>query len=107
MKKLALALMLGVGAVGALALPEPAAAQRRVYVDFDDIVYIRGRPYDRWTREPVYLVSRYGEPRYYRIVERRYGPRRDHVVVRYAPPYGYRTVRYREPAYVYDYDDWR
>lgn len=91
MKRLALALALGLAGVAGVAIPQAADA-RIVYIDDGDVVYRNGRPYLRTTREPVMVEYYRGGPRYYRTVQRYRYP---------SPRY---SIRYRT-EYLDGYDD--
>jgi hypothetical protein len=100
MKRLALAILLGLTGAASVAVPNAAEARTRmVYVNDYDVVWRHGRPFYRVTREPVYLVRNYrGGPRYYYYAnyDRPY---------RYDRYNAYRDYRYdRDRRYYYDDD---
>lgn len=111
MKRLALAILIGLAGAASVALPSAAEARTRmVYVNDYDVVWRHGRPFYRVTREPVYVVRHYrGGPRYYyyanydRPYYNRYNAYRDHDR-RYYYRDGDTRVRI---TYDSDYDDWR
>lgn len=92
MRKLVFSLLLAVGGAMGLAASTPAQASHddRIYIGLGDVVFSYGRPYWRHNHEPLYVVYEYGRPRYYRIVNRYYGP-----AYAYPPPpaWGYRRDR--------------
>ena len=73
----------------------------RVYVGLGDVMFVSGRPYYRYDRQPIFVsYDGWGHPRYYRYVVR-YGDYDDPYVVvtrPYPPAWGY---------YRYHHRDWR
>lgn len=114
MKRLALAILIGLTGAASVALPIAAEARTRmVYVNDYDVVWRHGRPFYRVTREPVYVVRNYrGGPRYYYYANynrpynyNRYNAYRDRD---YDRRYYYRDGDTRvRITYDSDYDDWK
>lgn len=94
MRNTIFSLLLAAGGAIGLAGTTPAQAYHgdgRIYVGIGDVSFSYGRPYWRYNNEPLYVVYEYGRPRYYRVVDRYYGPGYAYPA---APAYGY-------------YRDWR
>jgi hypothetical protein len=99
--------ILGFAAVALLALAASAPAEAkkhhkhdRIYIAQHDVIYLRGAPYHRHHRAPVYVVrDRYGYPLSYYIVNNdRY----------YDDDYAYRHrdyYRHHDNRYRYSYRD--
>lgn len=87
---------LALAAAGMLALTalpvSEAHASPRIYVDFGDVFFSAGRPYDRYSRAPLHVVHYDYGPRYYH-----YGPPA-RVVHHYAPPPRVRHVYHHHPG---------
>lgn len=115
MKRLALAILIGLTGAASVAFPaqKAEARTRMVYVNDYDVVWRHGRPFYRVTREPVYVVRNYRSgPRYYYYANydrpyyrhgNRYNAYRGHDN-RYYYRDGDTRVRI---TYDSDYDDWR
>ncbi len=102
------------GGLGLAALAPSTAEARdrvRVTVGVGDVYFGYGRPYYRYTREPLYVDYYYGRPRYYRyIVQPIYyaPPPRYYYSPRYYPRYRYYPRHYYGyPRYGYRYYDRR
>lgn len=95
------ALLAGGLGLAALAAPSTAEARDRIRitVGLGDVYFDYGRPYYRYTREPLYVDHYYGRPNYYRYVAR---------PVYYAPPprYYYSRPRYYAPPRYYPHRDY-
>lgn len=89
-------------ALGTLQAQAADAASVRVVVSNDELVFERGVPYYKVTREPVYVTYKETTPTYYRVVDKTTYKGTAAVPPPWAPAYGWRM---REGKLLYGHYD--
>ena len=102
MRKILVATLAATLALGTLHVQAADPVDVRVVVNANELVFERGVPYYKVTREPVYVTYKDTTPTYYRVVSKTTYKGTTSVPPPWAPAYGWRK---KEGKLVYGHYD--